>query len=284
MVALLLACTACTNEAQEPALRPADAPDVLVLTVSGHCLPIMGLCDGNFNPENLSHAGTSDALATPLIDADLDVQSMGFVDGWYTWVDAEGELLAAGFVDLVGTLELTFLAWMNGYDNPTRIVMVGHGHGVVWTHLAAHVAPHVPIEVLVDLDGMSAGWDDDEGYFGVGDEWPASIPGFVSDDDQTWPIEEWIAEDSWPVSGVADPQDIEDVVPPNVVLNLEVHSTPNDFQASSDVFDGDPNNRSDGGTQGIRSFTSTGDHYVVYQPDSDSMDWVARKTLNALQE
>lgn len=282
-MALLLALGACTQEVEAPPIsRPADAPDVFLLTVAGHCLPIMGLCDGNFNPEYLSHAGTAEALATPLREAGLDVETMAFVDGWYTWVDTEGEVLAAGFLDLVAHLQLAHLGWMNGFDDPTRIVLVGHGHGAVWAHLAVHVVPEVSVEVLVDLDGMSAGWDDDEGYYGVGDDWPAVIPGFVAEDDQVWPVEAWRAEDAWPVEGRTDLWDIEDVVPPNVVLNLEVHSTPSPFQEGSNVFDGETNLRSDGSTDGIRLFTSEEDHDRVYDPESDSLAWVAKKILAAL--
>jgi len=280
----ILGVLGCTPQSPELAQRPADTPDVLILSVSGHCPPIMGLCDGNFNPENLSYAGTLDAVTTPLIDAGFEVESRSFVDGWYTWVDTEGEPLATGFVDLVATLELTFLAWMNGFEDPTRIVLIGHGHGVVWTHLAAQAAPHVPVEVLVDLDGMSAGWDDEDGYFGVGDDWPRLIPDYLAADEQTWLIEEWRAEDHWTVSGVAEPQDIEDVVPSHVVLNLEVQSTPNDFQVESGVFDGDPNHRAEGGTRDIRLFTSSGDHYGVYDAGTDSMDWVASQTLEAIED
>jgi len=282
-VAVALALSGCARiEEAKLVRRPADAPDVFVLVVSGHCLPIMGLCDGNFNPEYMSHAGTPDALATALTDADHDVRTGAYVDGWYTWVDTEDVVLAAGFLDLVATLQLVNDAWMRGFSNPTRLVLVGHGHGVVWTHLAAYAAPSVPIEVLVDLDGHSSGWDDDEGYFGVGDDWPAFIPGYVEADEQTWTIDAWIAADSWSVSGVPDSQDIEDVVAPTAVLNLEVQSTPDVFQQEYEVFDGDANHRPDGGTKGIRTFTSTGDHYSVYEPGSDSMNWVIEEILGSL--
>lgn len=267
-LALLLA-GGCKKE--EPVLRPADAPDVMVLGVSGHCLPIMGLCDGNFNPEYLSNAGTIEAISHPLFEeAGLGVQYGAFVDGWYSWVDTEDELLAAGFVDLVATLEVAHADWMDGFDNPTRIVLLGHGHGVVWTHLAARALPDVPIEAIVDLDGVSAGWGSDEGFFGVDDEWPSSIPEFVAESDRTWPIDDWRA----------DPDHVSD----NVVLNLEVWSTPNPFQEGSDVFDGEPNARDDGSTHGIRTCTSATDHFGVYEPGSDCMEWTVDQLIGALPE
>ncbi len=279
---LLLLASAC-SQGEEPKPRPADAPDVLVLVVSGHCLPIMGLCDGNFNPEYLSHAGTIDALTNALYEeGDLRVQWAAFVDGWYTWVDTNDELLAAGFVDLVGTLQLAQSDWIEGFDNPTRVVLVGHGHGAVWTHLAAYAAPDIPIDVLVDLDATSSGWDDDEGFFGVGDDWPAAIPGFVADSETAWLIDDWEAQDALAVPGVDDPQDIEDVVPPNVLLNLEVQSTPDPFQLEFGAWDGDPNWRADGTTSAIRFCKSERDHFGVYEPGSDCLEWVSKQTLRAL--
>ena len=277
----LLLCGACKPE-EASDKRPAEAPDIWVLAVSGHCLPIMGLCDGDWNPEYLSHAGTIEAVANPLFDqTGLDVRWTPFVDGWYSWVNLDDELLASGFVDLVANLEFAKREWMDGYKNPTRVVLVGHGHGVVWTHLAAHAAPDVPIEAMIDLDGQSSGWDDDVGYLGVGDAWPDEIPGFIDDSDRKWDIDDWHAEDNWAVTGL-DPQDIEDVVPDNVALNLEVHSTPNYQQAGSDIFDADPNTRSDGSTEGIRLCTSQTDHYGVYEPGSDCLDWAVTELLGAL--
>lgn len=272
----------CTPTDSAPT-RPEGAPDVLILAISGHCVPLMGLCDGDFNPEYLSHAGTIDVVADALFERGLAVQWAAFNDGWYAWVDADGELLVAGFSGLVSTLEMAQREWIDGVDNPTRVVLIGHGHGAVWTHMAALALPGLAVDVMVDLDGMSAGWDDTDGYLGVGDAWPEEIPGYVEEGDRDWAIDAWEAADSWAVEGLDAALDVEDFVPDNVLLNLEVRSRPSPQQVESGVYDGQDNHRLDGTTVGVRSCESLEDHYGVYEPATDCMDWVVDEVVQALR-
>lgn len=242
--------------------RPDDAPPAVIVGVSGHCFDD---CP-EYNPEYLFDRGTLHEMAYVFNDHGLDVLLLPFSDNFYTWVDQDDEVLAAGFLDLVATLEYIEEEWVADYDNPTRVIVAAHSHGTVWAHTALFLQPELPVDLLVDLDGESAGW---EGYasFG-GDGWEDVIEDYVDEYDPDWPFDISNAANAWNIPGQSSLQDVEDVVPDNVWLNIEVASS------SPIIQDGEPNHRLDGSTDDIYRAEFAEDHGGVTWPGSEPIEWV----------
>lgn len=256
--------------------RPADSPDVVIFSVSGHCGP--ETCLGSeWNGEYLYESGTVDAFADPLRERGLRVANVAAIDDWFTWVDDNDEVLAMGFLGLLDALYMVNEDWIADYDNPTRVIMVAHSHGDVWAHIAVHVADDVPIDVLVDFDGVSVGWE--APVAGVGDNWQEVILSESAEHGLEWPFEIWEATDYWQVPGHAGLHDIEDLVPDNVDLNLAIVATPTPAQAAAGIWDSESNLRLDGTTRRIKECQSVENHSHVYRPGKDCMEWAVNEVL-----
>ena len=274
---LLFALVSCAPEITPVAatnLRPEGSPDVLVVSVSGHCASCVGW---SYNDEYLVDRGTPQAIANALRDQGLTTQVWDYADAFYTWESTKtGEVLVWGFLDLVAHLEWVEERWIADFDNPTRIVVVGHSHGVVWAHSAVMAADHVPVEVLVDLDGVCLSWEDDAGTVGLGDDWNQVIDSYIAEGGQDWWFDLSNPCDSWVVEDVDSLADIEDVVPDNARLNLEV--------LSSDwwLYDAQWNRRFDGSRSEVRSFVTSEGHGELLAPDGEAMGWVIPRVVEAL--
>ncbi len=279
-VGVVIAATACDQgtdtDFRNP--RPEGAPDVVVISVSGHQLGESGPCDIVDQARRLlacpylDDRGTTDAVMAPARDAGLAVGGFEYGDSIHTWTYPDSEVVVLyGFLDMVSTFNFVEERWVTGLDNPSRVVVVAHGHGVVWAHTAAMLHPDLPIEALIDLDGESLAWEEDDRSLDPwdGDQWGPMLRSFSRSEDVDWAFDIWDAADVWSVPGLPDPQDIEDVVPDNVLLNLEV--------ASSDLVlrDREPNHRLDGTTDGIHRRTFDERHQDVAQPDSAAVQWVS---------
>jgi hypothetical protein len=263
---LLFAGCGLNEPAREPHLRPADAPDFVVIGVSGHSIePI------NYNPEYLGAQGTLDVYRDVILSSGHSVRTGRFADNLETYVFTEtGEVAAYGFLDLLETLRNINAEWIADFDNPTRIIVVAHSHGTVWAHTALHVLEQegtpMPVEFLVDIDAVSTGWETH--YLGVGDEWGTEIPAYSAAHGLTWPFAIENAEDSWPIPGRTWLQDVEDVVPTSVATNLEIWS--NDFTF---IHDSESNHRLDGSTSNIFFSMSGVNHESTDEPYSDAVLW-----------
>ena len=261
----------------ESNLRPADSPDFVVVSVSGHNLGDSGDCewwddrDNRINCEYLSGRGTLEAIVQPAVDQGRSVEVLAFGDSFYSWTDPNTEQpIARGFLDLVDTLSFIEQEWVGQFDNPTRVIVVAHSHGVVWSHLALFLTQELPVDLLVDLDGESLSWESDNwsGELFPGDEWADVIIDYSVANAVTWDFEIWQAANYWDVPGVAELQDIEDIVPDNVLYNLEVASS------SPLIQDGEPNYRADGSQDDIYRATFSEDHGEVTYPGSQPINWV----------
>ncbi len=240
--------------------------DYVVLGVSGHCF---SNCPAEYNPEYLASAGTLERIASNLPDtSDGEVPYGGYADSYYSWEDGRGEILAFGFLQLVSDLEYLRDEWGASLDGKRRIAMACHSHGCVWAHIALFVVEDVEVEVLIDLDAESIGWESDDWSLGFGDEWAEVI----EDDGRRWPFDIACAGNCWEVPGVASVQDIEDIVPPSVGEDLEVASLDTTF-----IQDAEPNHRADGGTSGITRREFDLAHEDVDDRSSTAMDWVVEQ-------
>jgi len=240
-------------------LRPAGSPDVVIFSVSGHAGAISAvLCTSGNNRPYLGDPGDAvDALRDAFDTLGLSVQAAHFSDRFEAGVpDPE----RWGFLELLASMEQVFDLWIDGFSNPTRIVLICHSHGTAWAHTATHVLDHVPVAALVTLDAICAFWEceHDQAIQQGGRVFP-------------WDIARACAV--WPVPGRPQPLDVLDVVFDNVALNLEVQS------ADTFVFDADDNYRLDGSRDGIHTLAAAEDHNGVRDAQSGAMTWVRDMVL-----
>lgn len=276
---VLLAEGACTGPEPVPNLRPADAPDFVIVAASGHCF----LGCPEYNPEYLLMDGTIQAVVDVIEARGRTVGYGAFADSLYDWENTStGEVLAYGWLTMLAFLDFIRTEWVADFDNPTRVVVLGHSHGTVWAHLALMVlelegAP-IPVDVLVDLDGISIGWETDVGTAFIGDTWTSELIAHAERTGTAWPFEVWNAADSFFVPGLTEPQDVEDVVPNSVAVNLEVWS-----DDGLGVRDTQPNWRRDGTMRNVFRMQSVENHEDTRQPWSDSVQWVV-ESIDAAYE
>lgn len=247
--------------------RPSDAPDIALITVSGHCFTD---CAPEYNDEYLLAQGAASAALQTFESRGLSTLAIGFADSFYSWVDEDDNPLALGFLDLLDVLEEIHALWISGFRNPTRLIVMAHSHGTVWAHTALMVLEMegypVPVDVLIDLDGISPEWESDP--FFVGDNWAAVIADYNAETGTTWPFDIGNAADAWNVPGQEYLQDIEDLVPNSVLINLEIWSD------SLVLTDTQPNHRRDGSRADIYGFGSAYDHSNVWRPGSDAYPFI----------
>ncbi|MFZ5481116.1 MAG: hypothetical protein ACOZNI_30420 [Myxococcota bacterium] len=250
-------------------LACAGQPDYVLVTVSGHCLDCVF---EDYNPEYLAAEGAADSVAAVLEEDGSSVETWSYGDDYETPQDTGNRVPVTGFVDLVDDLETLRDDWVDGQDDATRVVVLCHSHGCVWAHTALHVVDDLPVRVLIDLDAVSDGWEDDDATFGAGDEW-ASI---IDADGRQWPFDIADAADAWDIPGQNVYLDVEDVIPDSVRVNLEVWSD------GSLVWDEEPNVRLDGSSDDVLLLRADEGHSEVDDVGSDALDWVSGELASAL--
>lgn len=204
--------------------RPTGTPDVLIISFSGRC-PCFNV--PNDNVDYLKARGTTQEVASVFEARGLKVMSVG-ASGHLTRhlpLAVHNEQLGVGvalappqdgFLQMEALLTKTYQTWMYGRSNPTRIVLLGHSHGVVWTHALSRAHPEIPISVMIDLDGSCAFWEFDHRRI---------IQVYVRSLGQNpWPFD--LASSCSSVQVGHFRYDVKDVVYPNVLLDLEVQTRP----------------------------------------------------------
>ncbi len=266
-------------------LRPDDAPDVLILSVSGHNL-WFGLspeCTGTgYNCEYLLQRGTLDAIGQVFLNRGYGVEGWTHVDELYDQyedIDGDGqeEIVDFGFLALLDEIDWVVENWIADFDNPTRVIVVAHSHGGVWAHSALMLRPSLPVDVLIDLDSNALCWEEDFACALNGDNWQSAINDYVDYYAPDWWFDVGDAGDSWLVPGLDALQDIEDVVPDSVLLNLEVHGS------TLLAYDNQFNYRRDGSLTGLWANYFDESHRDITLPGSDAMQWVA-ESINAVYQ
>ena len=260
--------------------RPSDSPDFVILSFSGHCFPAVTSCGGDRNPEYLEASGTQTAIVDVVEDHGYDALVWSYADEFYNrgyddaWLVPGEDEPVEDFGFLQAMSELPFIRdyWISDFDNPTRVIVLAHSHGTVWAHAALFLVPDLPVDILVDLDGVSLGWESDTWTFGVGDIWGAIIEDYNDWAGVEWDFEFWHAADHWEVDGQS-PQDIEDIAPPSAWLDIEVKADTTALYPNDDA----DNHRLDGTRDAIWTFESSENHAGVDEPDSDAMLWVAEQ-------
>jgi hypothetical protein len=262
---------------EEENLRPPDSPDFLILSVSGHDVPGLGhSCPDTYNCEYLLERGTLEAISDIPKGHGLVVEIWTHVDELYSWYEDHNgdgladpdEFLAFGFLDLLSEIRWINDNWIADFDNPTRVIVVAHSHGGVWAHSALMLNLDFPVDILLDLDTNALCWEADLACAFVGDTWRYDIDEYVAENNPGWTFDVGNASDSWSIPGLADLQDIEDVVPSSVFLNVEVRSD------GTGAFDNHRNYRLDGTrTEIITEFFVGETHGGVTEPESEALQW-----------
>ena len=245
--------------------RPEGAPDVVLLSVSGHDGAISGLfCTSDTNRSYLGDPGEAvDAVVAAIEDLGLTVEVAHFADRLSAPdLDLDGQpdnLEQFGFSELLATMQEIHDAWIDGIDDPTRLVIVAHSHGATWAHVATSVMSHVPVSCLITLDGICFAWECEHA-----DE----VADWVTLNALQFPWDVAHPCDAWPIAGLSAPYNTKDVAFDNVAVNLEVQS--------SDLFVSDccDNLRLDGSSEGVRTLISAEDHNEVRLAPSAAMTWV----------
>jgi len=271
-------------------LRPDDAPDWWIFSISGHC----ATCENELNPEYLesNKSSTLDLIHTTMEDYGFTVESFAYSDEFYNrdsslnnyyanaWLsghdsdEATGSGLPDrwGFLQVYSDMEYIRDNWQSDFDDPTRVMFVAHSHGDVWAHQAFRTVEDLDIELAIDLDGYSSYWSYQYWWTNYGDDW-----GDVIDDyNDTYGTSFWNeAYDSWYVDGLGY-EDVEDVLPQdNVTYCIEVQASDTWNVDFIWINDDDDNHRPDGTSTGISTYDSSSqDHNEVIEPGGDAMNWV----------
>lgn len=263
--------------------RPPGSPDVLLLAVSGRCPPpCLGAPDDNIN--YLEPRGTVRAVAAALEASGLKVVSLAYSSNLTLHrprrvsANQVGQPLAAGtpLPEQQGFLQLerAFLTaerdWVRGRSNPTRIVLLAHSHGVVWTHALTRAYPDLPVALMIDLDGVCDFWALDN---------RRTLQSYVhSLGSNPWPFD--LSAACGPLQVGHLRYSLKDLVYRGVAQDLEVQSRHLIGGGVAGMganwpFDGQPNIRPDGSRSGIQTFRSASeDHSDVSYPDSAAVKWV----------
>ena len=252
---------------------------IYMFAVSGHCFG--PFCRGR-NDEYLYEQGTADRVTAYFDRFGFDSLTLDYADSFYNY-DEDDHYYAPpttadwpyqyGFLMLIRDLAEVRDRYVWGVDPRPNIIILCHSHGCVWAHMAAVLLPDLPIDVLISLDGESLGWRGDGLAHALGgDDWRDVIDDWEVRNDVDWPVGLDVSApaDAFSIPGVAARQDVEDVVPDNVIYNLEVSGN----FVRGPIRDGDPNHRFDGSERGIRSVMFDEAHDDLDEPYSDSMDWV----------
>ena len=212
--------------------RPVGSPDVIVLAFSGRCGAPCSAPTDNWNYLGAKlvggqpYWGTIARIQSAFETLGKMVQSYGYSSHLSTHTSSAPENYLKpsseeGFLQLEAKLGQVYADWIRGRSNPTQVVLVGHSHGVNWTHQFARAHPEIPIAYLIDFDGVSSAWESDNKSF---------IESYYAQQGKNpWPIALEKAAQAIAVEGAEDLFDVKDVVPDNVKYNLELRSLSNVF-------------------------------------------------------
>lgn len=255
------------------------APDVVLLGIGGHCAaPCRAPRD---NHDTLSGRGVLDALADTLAAQGYSVQVAGYAanvpESFKSPFLKEPQ---RGYLGLVNDVRRIQAVWPRAQGGP-RLVVVGHSHGSVWSHLLTRTTPEIRYDVQIDLDGVCTFWAGDYQAETMRRSAEVEALNVLS------PLRACETVDT-----PAGPRLSKDIVWPNVDRNLEVQSKHYPARAGaaggqplSYLFDRVTNIRLDGTRTGIQRLVSrSDDHSAVTNPRSEGMQWVTGRLAALAQE
>ena len=125
-------------------LRPAGSPDVVIIGFAGRNCP--SGCDAPFS----NRAYLDDAENQTLQGLKAAFKSLGYKTEYQSYAAKVGRYLDYnqddGYWQAQQRLNYIQRDWIADFDNPTRLVLVGHSNGTVWASLLAMENPNITFD------------------------------------------------------------------------------------------------------------------------------------------
>ncbi|NLG09776.1 MAG: hypothetical protein GX560_11075 [Deinococcales bacterium] len=256
------------------AVRPAGTPDLVIIAFSGHC----GLvCNTRDTWSYLDSASESTGGVAVLHGIEKAYEALGFenietfsassfVTAHYSEISGEVE---PGYLQAQAYLDEVKRELIDGYVNPTRVVLVGHSHGTVWASLLAMNNIDVTFDAFVSLDAICWMWWAKHRQFIVETfvNGPWTIP---------FPLDQGDPCGTLAVPGQSRRANINDVVPANVIFGLEVRTSFRLVSFDPNVLaDDDVNVRINGTDRNLWGVVARESHSNLGRYYNQSIGWVA---------
>ncbi len=255
-------------------LRPANSPDVVLIGFAGHCGPCCRVSDtwGYLNKagNETGYVETAQSVVDTLTMQGLEVEyfnASSFVKSHESRLSNSNE---QGYLEAQAFLDFVRENWVEGFDNPSRIMLLVHSHGTVWATLLAMNNLDLTFDYFIYLDAICwQFWAKHKGF----------IKQAFADLGQTlpFPLDQGDPCSSFKIPNYWWRQDISDVVPANVIYALEVRSALQLMSLSPNVVRDDQANMRINGTKlGIFTVESLQGHTRVNERYGVAMGWVNR--------
>lgn len=253
--------------------RPADAPDVAIIAFSGHCGLWCATQDTwAYLDQPTSQTGgvaVLDVIRAAYLSQGLSVQvfsASSFVTSHRSAISGKIE---AGYLQAQAYLDHVKRDWIDGVENPTRVVIVAHSHGTVWASLLTMNNLDVTFDTMVSIDAIC--W-----------QWWAKHKGYIRETfvDGPWPIP-FPLDQGDPCGTLTIPGqdrrfDINDVISANVIYGIEVRTAPRILSFDPNLIaDDQPNVRINGTGDNLWGIQATEGHSGVARHYNRSIAWVA---------
>jgi len=251
--------------------RPAGVPDIIILGFAGRCggdnEPFLGCNAPRENRAYLANnprPATLSRLQEHLAQQGYDVTYRSFVSRLSSEEPSIFAPPPPGYLEAEAYLQQVYEQWIRGQDNPPRLIVLGHSYGAVWMNLLLFNNPEITFDYAISLDDVCTLWWNDHG---------AAIGRYYDQQNRPrpHPLEQGVVCNNITLPD-GSRQDLEDVIPNNVRVNLEVQASP-----TSTPHDDKLNVRPDGSRRNIFTITATQSHAGingVHQGDGAAMRWV----------
>ena len=146
-------------------VRPDGTPDVLIMVFDGqNCTWGTNpghwnlLCDAKDNFDDLSNRPGFRSLAELLQQRGYSVEIRGYAGKFQGSVSSVTRRYERGLEDALHDLDTARSQWIEGYLNPTRLIVTGASAGGIWAHLAILANPDLTFDYLIDSDSVCLYW------------------------------------------------------------------------------------------------------------------------------
>ena len=205
--------------------------------------------------------------------ADLTRDAVPFLEHWLlgrgletrtsVFADTDEDETDPGYSGMVAKLTELRDTLLTGRTFPTRIVVVGFGHGAVRAHAAIRDVPDTPVAALIDLDATSCGW---------------TAQGHDTDAIGGDPV------GAYTIGTI--PFDLTDIVFDNVIASLDVRSAwecpPALLGAGPDEYEPRVHRREDGAIDGVAFLYTQTSHDELHDPFGTTLPRVAKWLTSTL--
>lgn len=263
--------------------NPAE-PDALIIAVDGATVwgsscgrpDILSCPKDNF--DSLEERGGVEELAQEIRGWGKTVMTRYYSDYWFGHESSASGKWEMGLEDLLHDLDWIKAHWG---QRRARLMLLSGSQGAIMTHLAAKANPGLFIDYLVDLDDRCDGWS--SLYQSLRDEEKnGRDTSYLRQKLGPWLNAHLCLPKKVPGARHFPPYHFTDIIPPNVQVDLEVHTSVffppagQDWQWREAVTtDFVPNIREDGSRDRIYSFIDdTVGHGVMTWPGSAHMKWI----------